>query len=280
MKRNAARRRLDRFFTLCAYAAVAVMAFFLLLVVAPVFVNGAGAYVFRGTVEFRKMMLDQFGRGDTTAVKAEAVRAERARQPVYEALARFDAELEGRTGAEARQLRKAGREVRGLLAELLGPLPGDTPPTMTRSRYGKTRWNQARKALDKLLYAETWDYSGEAGVKVRAPRAPQFEGTALAPVFALLENDPDLARRYLDRAPAIEVHTPQRLDRGISPRLVLAGGKPGGLRHGRSRGPSPRRNPRAPAPVPVPDRRSSRSGPAPGHGRNRASHIRAGAGNA
>ena len=191
MKRNAARRRFDRFFTLCAYAAVAVMAFFLLLVVAPVFVNGAGAYVFRGTVEFRKMMLDQFGRGDATAVKAEAERAERARQPVYDALARFEAELEGRTGAEARQLRKAGREVRGLLSELLGPLPGDTPPAMTRSRYGKTRWDQAQKALDKLLYSETWDYSGEAAVKVRTPRAAQFEGTALAPAFARLEDDPE-----------------------------------------------------------------------------------------
>ncbi|NCA90865.1 MAG: hypothetical protein EOM92_18775 [Gammaproteobacteria bacterium] len=73
MKRNTARRRIDRLFTAAACAAVAVMAFFLLLVVAPVFVNGAGAYVFRGTVEFRKMMLDQFGRGDATAVKAEAL---------------------------------------------------------------------------------------------------------------------------------------------------------------------------------------------------------------
>lgn len=166
------------------------MAFFLLLVVAPVFVKGVSAYVFRGTVEFRKMMLDQFGRGDVEAVKAEIARVERARRPIYDALERFDAEMEGRTGAQARQLRKAGREVRGLLAQLLGPLPGEPLPAMTRSRYGKTRWDQAKKSLDKLLYAETWDYSGDAAVKVRTPRAQQFEGTALAPMFAILEEDP------------------------------------------------------------------------------------------
>ena len=129
MKRNTARRRLDRLFTAAACAAVAVMAFFLLLVVAPVFVNGAGAYVFRGTVEFRKMMLDQFGRGDAAAVKAEAARAERARQPVYDALARFDAELEGRTGAEAEQPTRSRDRINGSQRNvriIAGPLPCST----------------------------------------------------------------------------------------------------------------------------------------------------------
>ena len=57
------RRFLDRAFTSAACLAVGLMVLFLLFVLGPIFVKGAGAYVFMGTVENRRMMLDQFDRG-------------------------------------------------------------------------------------------------------------------------------------------------------------------------------------------------------------------------
>lgn len=185
------RKRLDKSFTVCGYSAVAVMTFFLLLVIVPVFTKGISAYVFRGTVEFRKMMLDQFGRGDADAVARELAAVETARRPIFDAMATFEADIEGVRTAEVRKLKKDYKELRGLVAELLGPIPGDPAPIMTRSRYGKTRWNQAEKALHKILNVEGWDYSGDAPLKTSSPRARLFEGTALMPVFEILRNDPE-----------------------------------------------------------------------------------------
>jgi len=40
-----------------------------------------------------------------------------------------------------------------------------------------------------ILFEETWDYASGVGKKVLVPRQALFEGTALAPLFPLLENE-------------------------------------------------------------------------------------------
>ena len=183
------RKIVDWVFSGGAYCAVAVMVAFLVLVIGPVFVKGVGAYVFRGTVENRRMMLEQFGRGDSVAVLAEWAEVRRARQPVYDALRAFEREMDEMPSARRKELRAAFKEVKEGVAELLGPEPGTPLPALTRRIYGQTRWDRAKVKRAHILFEERWDYSGGDGVRVLVPRAPMFEGTALALVFAVLEKD-------------------------------------------------------------------------------------------
>jgi len=187
--RLATRKMLDRAFTLSALFAVALMTFFLLFVLAPILVKGAGAYVFMGTVEHRRMMLDQFARGDEKRVADEWSAVQRARRPLYAAVEAFEKELGDLPAARRKELRPAFKEVREALATLLGPAPGQPLPALTRGLYGQTRWERAREKARDVLFEETWDYSAGEGRRVLSPRQALFAGTALEPLFPLLERD-------------------------------------------------------------------------------------------
>ena len=187
--RLSARKIWDRAFTASALFAVALMTVFLLLVIVPIFGKGLGAYVFMGTVEHRRMMLNQFNRGDEAAVEAEWASVQESRRPIYAALAAFERELPALPAARRKELRPAYKAVREGLAVLLGPAPGEPLPALTRMVYGQTRWDRAQAKVADVLFEETWDYSEGSGKKVLVPRQPLFEGTALAPVFPLIEKE-------------------------------------------------------------------------------------------
>ncbi len=84
-------------------------------------------------------------------------------------------------------------EVEGLIRELLGPLPGEDEPPLAQDKYGATRQDVA----DRLLYEIKWDTQwvevepGKPLEKVRKPRAEQFAGTELEPLFAYVEENSD-----------------------------------------------------------------------------------------
>ena len=183
------RKLMDHALTAGGYLAIGGMALFLLWVLVPVFTKGFGAYVFRGTVEHRRMMLGEFNRGDLARLRAELAEVWRAREPVYRAVAAFERELDAMPAARRKALRSAFREVREGVAVLLGPEPGVPLPALTRRLYGQTRWEQAREKAADILFEETWEYSDAGSRRVLVPRAEQFEGTALAPVFDSVERD-------------------------------------------------------------------------------------------
>lgn len=183
------RRMLDRAFTLSACFAVALMTLFLLFVLVPILGKGAGAYVFRGTVEHRRMMLDQFGRGNAERVLAEVAEVRRARQPIYAAVEAFERELAAMPAERRKAMKPAFKEVREGLEVLFGPEPGSPLPALTRRIYGQTRWDRAKLKAAEVLFVESWDYSEGEGRLVRVPRQPLFQGTSLAPVFDLLQQD-------------------------------------------------------------------------------------------
>jgi len=187
----ATRRLLDRSFSGLGVLSIVLMAGALIVLLGPIVVRGLGAYAFRGTVEFRRMQLERFERGNRAAVQREIALAQAARQPVYDALAAFEVELDGMADARRAAYRGPLRELKQALHALLGPAPGASRPALPRDQYGATRWDRARVALDAVLYREVYDYSDPTrmGVKVRAPRAPEFAGTALEPAFAALERD-------------------------------------------------------------------------------------------
>jgi len=182
------RKLLDRAFSGLGITAVVLLALALLVLLLPIAIRGAGAFVFRGTIEYRQMSLEVFDRGVRAAVTAEAAEARAARQPVYDLLARYEEELGRVPMAKRRTALKNLQQLKTDLRVLLGPPPGTPQPVLLRDRYGQTRWDRAQVKLRKVLFSETYDYSDptKMGVKVLRPRAEQFAGTTLEPLFAYL----------------------------------------------------------------------------------------------
>jgi len=174
----------DKSLTLVAYLAVVAMAGFLVWVMGPVFTKGAGAYVFKGTVEHRRVMHDWYGRGDSEKLGADIASANEARKPVYDAIAAFKSSPHNRGDL---------RDQFGDVCELVAVLFGNDDASLPRNKYGRTRWEQALEVRGEILTDHYWDYaSAEAEAKGGAiqreqPRAPLFAGTPLAPLFTALE---------------------------------------------------------------------------------------------
>ncbi len=177
---------LDRALSGTGLFSILLMAAALLVLIVPIARRGIGAVFFEATVEHRKMMLEQFHRGDTAAVKAEIAATDKARAPVFAMLTNYEAQIESLPFAQKRKAKSEFKEVRSALTALLGPLPGDEKPMMIHSQYGQTRWDRSQVKLEKVLFAEEWDYSDKSGMgkKKLAPRETHFKGTALEPLFA------------------------------------------------------------------------------------------------
>jgi phosphate transport system permease protein len=183
------RKLLDRAFSGLGGFSIALMAASLVVILAPIFVRGLRAFVFRATVEHRRMVLETFERGDRARVQAEVEAARQARQPVYDILAAYRKELKARSFIERRKAEGPLGELETCLHELLGPFPGEPRPVLPRQQYGQTRWDRAQVKLHDVLFTETYDYSDPArmGKRVLTPRVEEFKGTALEPLFAYVE---------------------------------------------------------------------------------------------
>jgi phosphate transport system permease protein len=185
------RKLLDKAFSGLGLIAIAVMAMALIMILAPIIWRGSKAFVFKGTIEHRRVMLEEFDRGNSEAFNREQQEAVKARAPVYEMLADFEAEMKEMDRSERREYRAAFKEVEKAIKVLLGPAPGDRTPVLIRQRYGQTRWDRTQIKLHEVLYSEEWDYSNPdaMGVLVEKPRIDQFTGTKLEPIFRYLEEN-------------------------------------------------------------------------------------------
>lgn len=83
------RGAVDRIFTGLASGSILLIALVLVVVLAPMLWRGATAVLFRGTVEFRLMQMQKFGRGNRADLAVELVQVAEVRQPVYGMLDRF-----------------------------------------------------------------------------------------------------------------------------------------------------------------------------------------------
>jgi phosphate transport system permease protein len=185
------RKMLDKSFTSIGIFAIVLMAASLVVLLQPIVWRGAGAFVFRETVENRKLNLAQFGRGSAARVEMEITGTEAARKPVYDMMAAFERELEEGGSAFRRQYRSEYSQLSDMIAELLGPPPGSRKPVLIRDQYGQTRWDRAKVKLHEILYIEEYDYSDtdQMGVKIEKPRAVFFESTSIEPLFGYLEGN-------------------------------------------------------------------------------------------
>ena len=204
--RRHARKLFDRSLTGLSLFSVLLVAAALVVLLAPIFARGVGAFVFRGTIEHRLVMLKYFGRGDEEKLRTEAARAAEARLPVYEMLARFEGDLKQMPFAKRHNYQGPLAELKESLTKLLGPFPEEGPaallreayathlgplpvdrrPKVPRKQYGQTRWDRAQIELHHVLYRVEYDYSDPTrmGRPVDVPRAGDFKGTAVEPLFA------------------------------------------------------------------------------------------------
>ncbi len=183
------RKLLDKAFSGLGLIAIAVMGVALMLILSPIAWRGSKAFVFKGTIEHRRVMLEQFQRGNPDRFTAEMENARAARAPVYEILGDFEAEMKEMDRAKRRNYKSAFKELEKSLKVLLGPRPGERMPVLLRQQYGQTRWDRALVKLHETLYSEEWNYSNPdaMGMRVETPRVEQFRGTRLEPLFQYLE---------------------------------------------------------------------------------------------
>ena len=83
------RNTMDRLFTLAGFMSVLCLAGVLFIVLGPLLGYGREAFLFRATIEHRLFLLNQFGRGNAEAVRAEYEQCFVARKPVYDTLEKF-----------------------------------------------------------------------------------------------------------------------------------------------------------------------------------------------
>ena len=187
------RKLFNRSFSFVSVAAIVLMSLSLVVLLGPIFIKGSSAFVFRGTVEYRTLMLDRFGRGNRAAVGAEKASAEAARKPVYDLLKRFDGEMQQGSPEYGAKYGSDFKELKALILELFGPVPGEPTPVLMRQQYGQTRWDRTKVKLDGILFVEEYDYSDptKMGVKVLKPRVERFRGTSIEPLFGDLERGID-----------------------------------------------------------------------------------------
>jgi phosphate transport system permease protein len=99
--------------------------------------------------------------------------------------------------AERQRYSQELRQVEDILTELLGPAPTAPTPALMMNRFGATRWDQAQKLLDRLIWYEQWVQKepGRPLVKQRTPRSRRFAGTEIEGLFDYIQrNLPEMLR--------------------------------------------------------------------------------------
>ena len=184
---------LDRSFTALGIGSIVIMGLALLVVLFPIVNNGAGAVIFKSTIEHRKLLFTEFHRGDARKLEKEEALSNSYRQKAFDMLATFDRELEQMTPEQQDQYSESYGQVKAALRALLGPLPGEEQPELTRFRYGQTRWDKAGEKLHGLLYEQKWDYSNPNVIakSYDVSRAAGFAGTSLVRLFPYVEENID-----------------------------------------------------------------------------------------
>jgi phosphate transport system permease protein len=135
--RTSFRRISDKAFTILTGTSVVLLTFVLLIILGPMVWRGAKAVVFKDTVEFRKMQLDLYARGNPESLEIESAEAESFRNTVYEVVDEFkhgidteeltdrakqiyrqfgkELRYKGVTGEEYREIRSLARDLRDTL---------------------------------------------------------------------------------------------------------------------------------------------------------------------
>jgi phosphate transport system permease protein len=187
--RSAYRTLFDKAFTVITALSALLLVVVLAVVLGPMLRRGMGAVVFKGTVEFRKMQLAEFGHGREAEVRAESDKTEAARNRVYEILDAFKSGVDTETLTdEAKEIYRAfGKELqrKGVVREEY---------TALRSLARDIR----NKLLDAFSSTDIKQVQEDAKYVLQYEGDERFRGTAAEGFFSL-------ARQYEKAATATDL---------------------------------------------------------------------------
>lgn len=185
------RKLMDQAFSGMGFFSVFLLSVSLIIVLTPIFSGGIGAFIFKGTVEFRRLNYEKFNRGSKISIDKEMKKSHEFRQPIYQMIRDFENQLGNQTSSISYELEQDFSQLKQLIDELLGPAPSDPIPVMVRDQYGSTRWDKAQETLHQIMNIEEWDYSNPdaMGKKILKPRIQKYNKTPLKELFPYLENN-------------------------------------------------------------------------------------------
>jgi len=168
----------DKFFTGSAVVSILLMVLALVLILGPMLVRGGSAVFFRGTVEFRKMQLALYNRGDVDEITTESAEVEKSRQVIFDTLNHF------RRGIETEHLIKRARKFYRDYGDQLRQQ--NTPSeqyTLLRSQAKKIRNKlcDAYESENKNQVLENLDFV------IQQQDNSDFKGTLLEELFVLAQ---------------------------------------------------------------------------------------------
>lgn len=183
------RKILDKSFSSLGFIAILIMGVALVVILYPIITKGIGAFVFKETVEFRKLMFEEWNRGDEEELKKAIAETEKTRAPVYQMISTFEKEMKAMPYSKRKKYKKPLKLLKKHIEVLFGPEPGQRTPVLIRQRYGQTRWDRAKIKLKGVIYKTVWDYSDGMGVKKSVPMIDDFKGTSLVKLFPYMEEN-------------------------------------------------------------------------------------------
>ncbi len=179
-----ARMMLNKTFTVLTGLSVLLLSATLLVVLGPMIYRGAEAVGFRGTVEFRRMQMDLFERGDVPELEREIAKTRKLQNAVYERIEEF------RQGIDTEQLSDRARKIhREFGAELrAGNVTGQEYSDLrSLTRDIRNKLEEAFESRDETLIRRNIEYV----VKYKGDE--RFKDTAAEAFFPLAANFLDAA---------------------------------------------------------------------------------------
>ncbi len=185
------RKILNKSVTGFGFFSIFLLSLSLLIVLLPIIINGLGAFFFKGTIEFRRMQLEQFSRGDNEAVLEEYAQLKKHKKHIYKVLFSFMDKVDAEEIENSHEYKEPAKELYKLIKEFIGPCDDLERPVLIRDQYGETRWDKAKHKLHEILYKQTWDYSDKkkGGKLVSSLRVEEFKGTEVEPLFKYMDDN-------------------------------------------------------------------------------------------
>ncbi len=179
----------DKIFTVITGLSVLLLVAVLFVILGPMLRRGFSAVFFRGTVEFRKMQLAEFGHGDYSKVRAETEQSKAVRVVVYEIIEKF------KSGVDTEQLTDKVKDIhRNFSKELqLKEIPREQY-TALRSLSKDIR----KRLAEAFASTETEQIKQHIEYVLQYENDERFAGTAASEYFRL-------ARQYQQAAAATDL---------------------------------------------------------------------------
>ncbi len=178
MNNTSTRKILDASFTALAYSSLAAVAAALALFLFPIFFNGAGAFIFRATVEHEKFLYENLDADLSESEKKAISESDAARAPLYEMMREYESppNAEKLRDRLAKSYKESVEAIGGASVEILGALDKKAPERAESIR------NISKKLWEP--YLSTVRESVQESAK---------NGTSIALSGILAENEAELA---------------------------------------------------------------------------------------